>query len=117
MPVQAMGFAPEPKESAWTTVTAALGIENATIGDHVHTRAGAPRLAGTVDWAGQPEAPEELLIRLDEPAFGIAHLVAHSMGGQVLLTVRLYLLGDAAGEASRWQEWLDQRAEQSDPAR
>jgi uncharacterized protein YndB with AHSA1/START domain len=117
MPVQAVGFAPEPKELAWATVTSALGIENATVGDRVHSRASAPRLAGTVEWAGQPEAPEELLIRLDEPTYGIAHLVAHSMGRQVLLTVRLYLLGDAAGEASGWQEWLDQRAEQPDPVR
>ena len=117
VPLQAVGFAPEPKEAAWATITSALGIENATVGDRVHSRAGAPRLAGTVEWAGQPEAPEDLLIRLDEPTPGIAHLVAHSMGGQVLLTVRLYLLGEAAGEASRWQEWLDQRAEQSDPAR
>jgi hypothetical protein len=117
MPLQAVGFAPEPKESAWASVTSALGIENATVGDRVHSRASAPRLAGTVEWAGQPEAPEELLIRLDEPTYGIAHLVAHSMGRQVLLTVRLYLLGDAAGEASGWQEWLDQRAEQPDPVR
>jgi hypothetical protein len=117
VPLQAVGFAPEPKEAAWASVTSALGIENATLGDRVHSRAGAPRLAGTVEWAGQPEAPEDLLIRLDEPAPGIAHLVAHSMGGQVLLTVRLYLLRNAAGEASRWQEWLDERAEQQGPAR
>jgi hypothetical protein len=112
-----MGFAPEPKEAAWATVTAALGIQNAVVGDRVYSRTGAPRLAGTVEWAGQPAAPEELLIWLDEPAPGIAHMGAHPMGGQVLVTVRLYLDGDAADEASRWQEWLDQRAQEPEPAR
>ena len=105
-PVQAMGIAPEPKEAAWRMLTDALGIAGADVGDRVSSRDGAPRLAGTVEWAGQPTWPEELLIRLDEPAPGIAHLVPHSMGGQVYVTVRLYLLGDAAGEAPRWQEWL-----------
>ena len=71
-------------------------------------------LAGTVEWAGQPAWPEDLLIRLDEPAPGIAHLVPHPMGGQVFLTMRLYLYGDrgpaAAAEAeAAWQAWMDEK--------
>lgn len=104
--VQAMGIAPEPKEAAWATLLEALGITGAGVDDRISSRAGAPRLAGTVEWAGQPAWPEELLIRLDEPKPGIAHLVPHPMGGQVYVTVRLHLLGDAAGEEERWQEWL-----------
>lgn len=57
--------------------------------------------------------PEELLIRLNEPAPGIAHLVPHPMGGQIYLAHRLYLFGerasDAAAEAqAAWQAWFDE---------
>jgi hypothetical protein len=81
------------------------------VGERVSTPAGAPRLAGTVEWAGQPGWAEDLLIRLDAPAPGIAHLVPHPMGGQVYLTMRLYLYGDTAPAAAAqaeadWQGWM-----------
>ena len=112
-PVQIRGVAPEPKEEAWAAWTGPLGLADAEVGQRVSTPAGAPRLAGTVEWAGQPAWPEDLLIRLDEPAPGIAHLVPHPMGGQVYLTMRLYLYGDdapaaAAQAEAAWQAWLSE---------
>lgn len=113
-PVQVMGVAPEPKEEAWEAWTRPLGLAGAAVGDRVSAPAGAPPLAGTVEWAGQPAWPEELLLRLDAPAPGIAHLVPHAMGGRVYLTLRLYLYGDgapaAAAEAeAAWQAWMEER--------
>src|SRR5215210_4846993 len=93
---QLMGVAPEPKEAAWAALTGALGLASAGLGQHVRAAADAPPLAGRVEWAGQPEYPEERLLRLDEPTAGIAHLFALSMGGQVFLPIRLYLYGDQA---------------------
>jgi uncharacterized protein YndB with AHSA1/START domain len=107
--VQAMATAPEPKEAAWAALTERLGIADAAVGQRVETKPGAPRLAGTVEWAGQPAWPEELLIRLDEPAPGIAHLVPHAMGGQVYLSVRLVLFGGAGGEEAAWNAWLQEQ--------
>ena len=114
VPVQLMGVAPPPREEAWEAWTRPLGLADAAVGQSVRTPAHAPPLAGTVEWAGQPGWPEDLLIRLDEPAPGIAHLVPHAMGGQVYLTMRLYLYGDrapaAAAEAeAAWQSWLNER--------
>jgi hypothetical protein len=120
--VQLMGTAPPPKEAAWEAWTRPLGLAGAAVGQGVRTPAGAPPLAGTVEWAGQPAWPEDLLIRLDEPAPGIAHLVPHPMGGTVYLTMRLYLFGGgalaAAAEAEvAWQAWLaDRFALAADPA-
>jgi uncharacterized protein YndB with AHSA1/START domain len=109
--VQVMGVAPPPKEEAWAAWTGPLGLAGADVGQRVSTPAGASRLAGTVEWAGQPGWPEDLLIRLDQPAPGIAHLVPHPMGGQVYLTMRLYLYGDTAPAAAAqaeadWQGWM-----------
>jgi uncharacterized protein YndB with AHSA1/START domain len=114
VPVQLMGVAPPPKEAAWEAWTRPLGLFGAEVGQSVRTPDGAPPLAGTVAWAGQPAWPEDLLIRLDTPAPGIAHLVPHAMGGQVYLTMRLYLFGPGADHAAAeaeaaWQAWLAER--------
>ncbi len=108
--VQLMGVAPEPKEAAWETLMRALSLSGATVGQRVRTGAGAPPLGGLVEWAGQPAWPEELLVRLEEPAPGIAHLVPHPMGGQVYLAIRFYLFGlePATIEPidAQWQSWV-----------
>jgi uncharacterized protein YndB with AHSA1/START domain len=109
--MQQMGMAPEPKEQAWEALTRPLGLAGVTVGARVKTPDGAPPLSGVVEWAGQEEWHEELLIRLDEPAPGIAHLFPLPMGGQVYLSLRLYLYGHQASEAlaraeSAWSAWL-----------
>ncbi len=111
---QVVGSAPEPKEAAWAALTEPLGLAAAAAGQRVATPAGAPPLAGIVEWAGQPAWPEELLIRLDDPAPGLAHLVPHPMGGQIIFTTRFYLYGeDAAAAVARaepaWQAWMSAR--------
>ena len=63
---------------------------------------------------GEEAYPEELLLRLEEPAPGIAHLFAMEMGGQVYLSVRIYLYGEtAAATVARdeplWQAWMAER--------
>ena len=112
-PFQLMGVAPEPKSEAWETLTSRLGLKGAEVGKRVSTAQGAPPLTGIVEWAGQPAWPEELLLRLDEPATGIAHLVPHAMGGQVYLSIRFYLYGDQAPAAvaraePAWQVWMNE---------
>jgi uncharacterized protein YndB with AHSA1/START domain len=110
---QVMGIAPEPKSEAWAALTRPLGLADADVGTRVTASDGRPPLAGVVEWAGQPAWPEELLLRLDEPAPGIAHLVAHPMD-QVYLTIRVDLFGERAPAAaeraeSAWRSWIEQR--------
>jgi uncharacterized protein YndB with AHSA1/START domain len=110
---QIMGMAPEPKETAWAALTEKLGIAGAQVGKRVQTAASAPRMAGFVERVGEAAYPEELLLRLDEPAPGIAHLFAMPMGGQIFLSMRLYLFGkrpaDAASQSEQeWQAWIGQ---------
>ena len=63
----------------------------------------------------------ELLLRLDQPAPGLAHMFVMPMGGQTLVTMRFFLYGDrgaaAAPDAKRaWQDWLAARFPQAAPA-
>jgi uncharacterized protein YndB with AHSA1/START domain len=110
---QFMGVAPEPKEAAWAAFTTPLGLAGAQVGQRVQTPGAAPPLAGIVTWAGLPEWPEELLIKLDQPAPGIAHIFPLPMMGQVYLSTRLYLYAptpEATAHAeSAWTAWLNER--------
>jgi uncharacterized protein YndB with AHSA1/START domain len=111
-PMQLMGVAPEPKSEVWSALTGVLGLDPTTVGQRVSTSPDAPSLAGTVEWAGQPEWPEDVLVRLDEPAPGLVHIVLHPMGGQIYITIRFYLYGDEAPAAvtrvePEWQAWMN----------
>lgn len=113
-PFQLMGVAPEPKSEAWAALISSLWFAGGAVGQRVKTAAGAPPLAGSVEHVGPPEYPEEFLLRLDEPAPGIAHLFALPMGGQIYLPIRIYLYGDwASAVALRdeplWQSWMNER--------
>jgi uncharacterized protein YndB with AHSA1/START domain len=111
---QVMAAAPEPEAQAWSSFIAALGLEAATGGETIGTREGAPRLVGPVELATSSDHQHALLMRLTAPAPGIAHLFAMAMGDQILLSVRIYLYGDAATDHARreeqaWQSWLAER--------
>ena len=108
---QLMGVAPEPADEAWNALAGALGLENATIGERRSAPADAPPLAGIVEEAGEHR---QVLLRLDQPAPGIAHLFALPMGGQVYLPIRLYLYGEGAAavvarEEPLWNAWMKER--------
>ncbi|RBP41499.1 uncharacterized protein YndB with AHSA1/START domain [Roseimicrobium gellanilyticum] len=108
---QVMGTAPEPKGEAWMKFLNLLGIREVTLGQGIFTVAGAPPLNGIVRWAGQEMWPEDLLVTLDRPAPGIAHVTAHPMAGQVFLCVRMYLSGPGAKAVvqeaeTTWQQWM-----------
>lgn len=105
--------APEPKSEAWAALTSSLGLAGATMGQRVRTPTGAPPLAGLVERVGEDPFPEELLLRLDEPVPGIAHLFAMDLGGQVYLSIRLYLYGDQASvvvarDELLWRAWMNE---------
>ena len=108
---QLMGFAPKPTSDAWVSWSRSLGLDKATVGQSVRTTTGAPPIAGVVERVSEGDHPE-LLLRLEEPAPGVAHLFAMRMGGQVCLSMRCYLYGDrAAAAVSRdepsWQAWMN----------
>jgi uncharacterized protein YndB with AHSA1/START domain len=110
---QLMAFAPGTTATVWPALTSALGLSRAAEGDAVTSAAGAPRLAGRAERVGPPDHPE-LLVRLDEPTRGIAHLFAMPMGGNICLSVRFYLYGEEATavrtrEEPAWRAWLEKQ--------
>jgi uncharacterized protein YndB with AHSA1/START domain len=109
--VQLTAFTAAPKEEAWAKLAHPLGLAGADVGRPVKSSGDAPRLAAVVEHASAKANPE-LVLRLEQPAPGIAYLFAVPMGGQVWLGANLYLYGDgasavAAREEPVWRAWLD----------
>jgi len=108
---QLIRMVPGSASMAWDALTDSLGLAGTATGQRRRSREGVPPLAGVVELTGQGEHAHQLLLRLDEPASGIAHLFAHPMGEQVCLAIRLYLYGDRAREVADrdeplWQAWM-----------
>ena len=106
-----MAMTSESKSAVWGRLLRSLGLARLAEGQRVETGLGAPRLAGIVDRVVDKEH-EELFIRLEEPTSGVAHFLPAVMGGQVFLSVRLYLYGTqaravAARETPAWQSWIN----------
>jgi len=107
--LQLMAFAPGPTEKAWSQVTEPLGLAGAQVGQSVKSSGDAPRLAAIVEHVG---SKAELILHLDRPAPGMAHLSAMPMGDQVYLYLCLYVYGEGAGaivarEEPVWRAWLE----------
>jgi hypothetical protein len=108
-----MAVAQGTKAEAWSALMTPLGLADAKAGDRFGPADGAPAIAGIVEAVGIPDWPE-LLLCLDRPGPGIAHLVPHDMGGQVMLSARFYLYGPQAQLtadtiSAEWQPWLNDR--------
>lgn len=109
--VALLAMSSESKTAAWDKLLGSLGLARLAEGQRVETAPSAPRLAGVVDRVVDKEH-EELFLRLEEPTSGVVHFMPIVMGGQVCLSVRLYLYGAqaravAAREAPVWQSWIN----------
>ena len=92
-------------------VTEALGIAGADVGDRCETQSGAPRLTGVVRRIHQDDNAREVMLRVDEPAPGVAIVGACTVAGQARVMATVYLYGDAAADVAaaeqpKWSEWL-----------
>src|SRR5580693_9323336 len=109
--MQFMAPAAGTEAEAWETLTGALGLKGASVGQRWTTPAGVPQLSGVVEHVSQ--SPYNALLRLDKPGPGTAALGAVNFGGQSMVTLSFYLYGDqAAGTVARetplWQAWIEE---------
>jgi len=110
--LQTLSMTGEPVPNAWAHLMKDLGFSDAAERQHLKSRTTAPLLAGSVERVGASKDPE-LLVRLDQPAAGVAHFFAMAMGPQTCVSVRVFFYGDgaaliAAREDPRWQAWMNE---------
>jgi uncharacterized protein YndB with AHSA1/START domain len=109
-PMQAFGMAASEAEG-WPRFLRELGIKDAALGKNVKAGEGAPPLAGEIEFVSGPPAHPWMLVRLTEPAPGVASLGAFPCGGPVQTMISFYLFGKrgvtaAKRDAAKWQEWM-----------
>jgi uncharacterized protein YndB with AHSA1/START domain len=94
---------------AWEAITTALGLNGIQVGHRCSAPESAPTFAGLVEYSH--ESPNDLLVRLDSPAPGIAALGTYHFGNQTTVGVNFYLYGQLASEQAQhitpqWQNWI-----------
>lgn len=99
---------------AWTTVTEAVNLAGANVGDRVAAPAGAPALGGVVELLHQDRDNRYVMLRLDEPADGVAVIGVHSAPGATMVAASLFLYGPgatdlAAEQEAAWSRWMPDR--------
>ena len=79
---------PPAPDTAWADLAAALNLTSPAIGERRSSPEGAPSLSGVIESVPNDS---EVLMRLDQPALGVAHLFALPLGDVTMLSVRLHL--------------------------
>jgi len=112
MQMQALGMA--PNEAGWDVLLRELGIANPTEGQRIAPANGAPPLAGEIAHALQSPGHRILIVRLTEPAPGMASIGSFPCGGPVQIMLSFYLFGEGAAAAverdrAKWEKWIAER--------
>ncbi len=117
-PIRVAGKAVGSVPEAWATLTGALGLAGAAVGQRrAASVPGAPPLSGIVERVAEGEVCD-LLLRTEAPAPGLVLLGAYSWAGTVHVSISFYLYGDqapavVAREEPRWRAWIRQHFPQS----
>lgn len=100
---RAMGMTPEAEPAAWAKVGSALELGVAKPGDRLSTQ----RLTGVLEAPAEGGHPHQVLLRLEQPGPGIAHLFSLQIGPTVVICLSIYLYGMEAGALEAdWQDWM-----------
>ena len=113
--MQVMAPAAGSVADVWSAFSRALGISSAKPGQICGGANGVPLLKGTVEHGADSAMHPTVVVRLDEPAPGIATLGAFDCGGAAaMVLVGFYLYGNEAKAVSEreepvWRSWLDEK--------
>jgi uncharacterized protein YndB with AHSA1/START domain len=110
--VRAMTARPGSDLDVWLKLTAALGLAGANVGERRESPVNAPRLAGVVHRVHQDADSRDVMVRLDEPAGGVADFGCFAWAGQVRAMVSVFFYGANADEIAhdqqtKWMAWLN----------
>lgn len=111
-------IAPQPAAEVWTTLNDSLGLPATEVGQRVEAEGrNTPPLAGAV----VRKTPGMLTILLDQPAPGVAFVLAEPWQDQTVAGLYLYLFGEQAAatlarDEPAWRAWLERTLPSPAPA-
>jgi uncharacterized protein YndB with AHSA1/START domain len=113
--LQFLAMAKEPAARSWETLTSALALGGARVGERFTTPATAPPLAGLIEAPGNGGGHAyQMVLRLDQPTAGLVNMHARTYGDQTMVAIHVYLYGDGAAAAVArdepvWRAWISER--------
>lgn len=99
-PFQVMGMCTKPAELAWKELCSLLGLQLGNIGEPASITHESLACGGVLERLGTPGHTQQAILRLSQPAKGLAHLFTMGMGGMTFVSVRFYLYGEEAADES-----------------
>ena len=100
--VRMMAMTQQSEAEAWQALCSALGFAKSEVGATLSSRAGAPRIAGVVENASE-KPMHALLMRISEPAPGIAAFGAYNCGA-LMVSGTVYFYGEKAAEVAKRED-------------
>jgi len=110
--VQTFSMAQGTADEAWATLSRALALGEAKVGQRLSVRSGALELEGTIERSTRhPQFGNGIVAHLDRPTGGVAVAGAFPCGGPTMAMLNLYLYGPRAAEVAKrddakWKEWI-----------
>jgi uncharacterized protein YndB with AHSA1/START domain len=97
---------------AWRRLATPLGLLGANLGERRSTAAGSPTLLGSVERVDQGQASCEVLLRIAEPAPGLALIGTFPWQEKSRVAASLFLYGERASDVAaqvepEWRRWLE----------
>jgi uncharacterized protein YndB with AHSA1/START domain len=117
--MRAVAMAGGEEPDAWRKISDGLGVKGLAAGERWAAGAGAPPLAGTVEGFSEAKEHHDFLVRLEQPAPGMAWINSANCGGAVMVSMICYLYGDAAAEVAKrdeplWRDWMSKQFPQTE---
>jgi uncharacterized protein YndB with AHSA1/START domain len=109
----AMADAPGKDIEVWTRLLEPLGLAGANVGEHRTATSAPERLSGLVDRVNQDAKQRYLVLRVEEPAPGVALIGMYRKDQGAAVSVLRFFYGESAGDRAaeaepRWRSWLEQ---------
>ncbi len=113
-PIIVTGNSQQPESNVWEKLTKLLGLSGAVVGQRCTTPGGGgPSYSGIVERVSSDKHLHEIMLRLEEPAPGVAILGACTRDGTVHVAISLLMYGEVAPAAAGrdeglWHAWMNE---------
>lgn len=106
----AMTSVEAPQLDVWKQLTEGLGLAGADVGEERSSQT-PEKLSGIVEHAEQDDRQRYILLRLSQPAPGVALIGTYGASNVANASMAFYLYGDDAGQRAaasepEWRDWL-----------
>jgi uncharacterized protein YndB with AHSA1/START domain len=112
--MRAMAMDAGAETGTWKKICEGLGAKSLVVGQRWTAGTAAPALAGVVEYVGEARDHHDFIVRLEQPAPGVACIGSFACSGAVMASAAFYLFGDQGAQAAKrdeplWRAWMEKQ--------